>query len=62
MLQLVVVRCIFFVLLGALALTFNRWPIGALGVATTVLLLVVAIWEMRSLRHVRELMEERSHG
>ena len=50
------------VLLGALALTFNRWPIGALGVATTVLLLVVAIWEMRSLRHVRELMEERSHG
>ena len=50
------------VLLGVLALTFNRWPIGALGVTTTVVLLVVAIWEMRSLRHVRELMEERSHG
>lgn len=47
-------------LLAALALTFAWWPIAALGVATTVVLLVVAIWEVRSLRHVRELMEERS--
>ena len=48
--------------LAVLALTFAWWPIAALGVATTVVLLAVAIWEMRSLRHVRELMEERSHS
>jgi len=47
-------------LLAALALKFAWWPLAALGLATTVVLLVVAIWEMRSLRHVRELMEERS--
>ncbi len=47
-------------LLAALALTLAWWPIAALGVATTVVLLVVAIWEVRSLRHVRESMEEGS--
>jgi low temperature requirement protein LtrA len=46
-------------LLAALALTFAWWPVAALGLATTVVLLVVAIWEVRSLQHVRESMEER---
>jgi len=44
-------------LLVLLALTFAWWPIALLGVATTAVLLVVAIWEMRSLRSVRESME-----
>lgn len=44
-------------LLVLLALTSALWPIALLGVATTAVLLVVAIWEMRSLRSVRESME-----
>ena len=45
-------------LLLLLALSFAWWTIAALGVATTIVLLVVAIWEMRSLRSVRELLEK----
>ncbi|WP_458070325.1 low temperature requirement protein A [Rhodanobacter sp. BL-MT-08] len=44
-------------LLLALALTFARWTIASLGLATTIVLLVVALWEMRSLRGVRERMD-----
>jgi low temperature requirement protein LtrA len=41
-------------LLLGLALTYPRWSIASLGVATTAVLIVVALWEMRSLRDVRQ--------
>ncbi len=46
-------------LLLALAFTHAWWSIALLGMATTVVLVVVAIWEMRSLRGVRRQLERR---
>jgi len=40
-------------LLAALALTLGHWPIAPLGMATTAVLVLVAIWEICSLRTVR---------
>jgi low temperature requirement protein LtrA len=46
-------------LLLGLALSYARWSIASLGVATTVVLIVVALWEMRSLRGVRQQLRAR---
>jgi len=45
-------------LLLMLALSFPWWSIAWLGMATTAVLLLVAVWEVRSLRSVRELLEK----
>jgi low temperature requirement protein LtrA len=44
-----------------LALTFTWWSVAPLGMATTFILVIVAIWEMRSLRGVREALERPLH-
>jgi low temperature requirement protein LtrA len=41
-------------LLAALVLTVGRWSIAPLGIATTAVLVLVAIWEMCSLRTLRQ--------
>jgi len=41
-------------LLAALALTIGHWSIAPLGMATTAVLVLVAIWEMSSLRTLRQ--------
>jgi low temperature requirement protein LtrA len=46
-------------LLLGLALSYARWSIASLGVATTAVLIVVALWEMRSLRGVRQQLRAR---
>ncbi|OOG51413.1 hypothetical protein B0E50_00820 [Rhodanobacter sp. C01] len=43
-------------LLAALALTFTYWSIARLGMATTAVLMLVAIWEVCSLRTVRRML------
>ena len=43
-----------FGLLAVLALTLTHWSVASLGVATTVVLVLVALWEVCSLRSVRE--------
>jgi low temperature requirement protein LtrA len=48
-------------MLLVLALTFTWWSVAPLGMATTAVLVVVGIWEMRSLRNVREALEASSH-
>ena len=47
-------------LLALLTLMHARWSIVCLGAATTAVLLVVAIWEMRALRGVRAELEKAS--
>jgi low temperature requirement protein LtrA len=47
-------------LLALLALTHARWSIVSLGVATTAVLVIVALWEMRALRGVRAELEKGS--
>jgi len=42
------------VLLAALGLTLTHWSIAALGMATTAVLVLVALWEVCSLRTVRQ--------
>jgi low temperature requirement protein LtrA len=43
-------------LLAALALTVGHWSIAPLGMATTAVLVLVAIWEMCSLRTLRQVL------
>jgi low temperature requirement protein LtrA len=45
-------------LLAALTLTVGHWPIAPLGVATTAVLVLVAIWEMCSLRTLRHALND----
>ena len=45
-------------LLTALALTVGRWSIAPLGIATTAVLVLVAIWEMCSLRTLRQALSD----
>lgn len=47
-------------LLALLAATHAHWSLVGLGVATTVVLLIVAFWEMRALRDVRAELERAS--
>jgi low temperature requirement protein LtrA len=45
-------------LLAALALTVGHWSIAPLGIATTAVLVLVAIWEMCSLRTLRQALND----
>jgi low temperature requirement protein LtrA len=45
-------------LLAALALTVGHWPIAPLDIATTAVLVLVAIWEMCSLRTLRHALND----
>ncbi|MFZ0870433.1 MAG: low temperature requirement protein A [Rhodanobacter sp.] len=45
-------------LLAALTLTVGHWPVAPLGVATTAVLVLVAIWEMCSLRTLRHALND----
>ena len=45
-------------LLAALALTIGHWSIAPLGMATTAVLVLVAIWEMCSLRTLRQALSD----
>ncbi|MGH8157118.1 MAG: low temperature requirement protein A [Rhodanobacter sp.] len=46
-------------LLAALTLTLGHWSVAWLGMATTAVLVLVALWEVCSLRSVRQLLNER---